>query len=98
MGVDISDKYVVINYKIPYNGMVEISLFDKEGEKVWANQYPNNSGENRIALKLAAFKQGTTYAYTLNYKTDQVKETLIIPATTSNKFGYGTTYQEYPLN
>ncbi|HHG84784.1 MAG TPA: hypothetical protein ENJ82_08535 [Bacteroidetes bacterium] len=70
---------VVIEYEIPYSGMVEIRLFDKEGRKIWQNQYPDKFGENRIILKASKFNPGETYTYALNYKKDEVKEKIIVP-------------------
>lgn len=104
-GVEIDDSYVYINYELPYSGMVELKLFDGEGEKIYANQYTNQFGENRIVLRRNAFTKGNTYAYQLNYKTDEVKETLMIP--TAPEYGseydleeedYSDTYEEYPLD
>ncbi|MEM1000836.1 MAG: hypothetical protein AAGN35_27530 [Bacteroidota bacterium] len=71
--------FVVIEYEIPYSGMVEIRLFDKKGQKIWQNQYPDQYGENRIVLKASKFNPGETYTYALNYKRDEVKEKIIVP-------------------
>lgn len=79
-GHQVAGDYVVINYEIPYSGMVEIRLFDDKGAKVWQNQYPHQMGKNRIILRAAAFKRGMTYDYTLNYKKDEVRESILIPA------------------
>ncbi|MEM7038102.1 MAG: hypothetical protein AAF570_14050, partial [Bacteroidota bacterium] len=79
-GAQVQGAYVVIEYEIPYSGMVEIRLFDKEGQKIWQNQYPDKYGENKIILKASAFNPGETYTYALNYKRDEVKEKIIVPA------------------
>lgn len=71
--------YVVIEYEIPYSGMVEIRLYNKKGVKIWQNQYPDQYGENRIVLKASKFNPGETYTYALNYKRDEVKEKIIVP-------------------
>lgn len=79
-GHEVRGSYVVINYEIPYSGMVEIHLFNEEGEKIWQNQYAQPFGENRIVLKAGKFNPEEKYAYILNYKKDQVRESLIIPS------------------
>lgn len=79
-GCEFRGAYVVINYEIPYNGMVEIRLFDQGGEKVWQGQYAHNHGENRIVLRREKFHSGETYAFVLNYKTDEIREQLHIPS------------------
>lgn len=81
-GHEVKGHYVVINYEIPYSGMVEIHLYNEAGEKIWQNQYPHPFGENRIILKADKFNPGEKYAYILNYKKDQVRESIIIPPTT----------------
>jgi hypothetical protein len=75
----VKGSYVVIEYKIPYSGMVEIRLFDKKGNKIWQNQYPDQYGDNRIILKASKFNPGETYTYALNYKRDEVTEKIVIP-------------------
>jgi hypothetical protein len=78
-GAEVQGSYVVISYEIPYSGMVEIRLFNSGGEKIWQNQYADTFGKNRIVLKASKFNPGETYAYQLNYKRDEVKETIVIP-------------------
>lgn len=78
-GVEFSGDYVIINYEIPYNGMVEIRLFNKAGDKIWQSQYVNKWGPNRIVMKAGKFVSGETYAYQLNYKTDEVSSQILIP-------------------
>lgn len=75
----IEGPYVLIKYYIPYNGMVEIRLFNNEGEKIWQGQYAHVHGENVIRLRAEKFHPGEVYNYTLNYKTDQVSESLVVP-------------------
>lgn len=78
-GVEVQGSHVIISYEIPYSGMVEIRLYDSEGQKIWQSQYADTFGKNRIILKATKFHPGETYAYQLNYKRDEVKETLVIP-------------------
>jgi hypothetical protein len=80
IGTNISGSSVVINYKLPYSGMVEIRLFDNKGIQIWQNQYDDDLGENKIILKAAKFEPGETYAFILNYKRDEVRDVLIVPA------------------
>lgn len=79
IATEIQGPYVIISYEIPYSGMVEIRLYDKEGEKIWQNQYADTYGENKIVLKASKFSPGETYAYVLNYKRDEIKENIVIP-------------------
>lgn len=78
-GAEVQGSYIVITYEIPYSGMVEIRLFNAGGQKIWQNQYADTFGKNRIVLKASKFNPGETYAYQLNYKRDEVKETIVIP-------------------
>jgi hypothetical protein len=78
-GAEVQGSYIIITYEIPYSGMVEIRLFNAGGEKIWQNQYADTFGKNKIILKASKFNPGETYAYQLNYKRDQVKETIVIP-------------------
>lgn len=79
LGTEISSGLVMINYKLPYSGMVEIRLFDSKGTQIWQNQYDDDLGENRITLKAGKFAPGENYAYVLNYKRDVVRQTLVVP-------------------
>ena len=76
---EFKGNYVIINYEIPYSGMVEIRLFNPDGDKIWQNQYPHKFGENKIVLRLSAFEPGSTYAYVLNYKRSEIRDRLVIP-------------------
>jgi hypothetical protein len=78
-GAEVQGSYLIISYKIPYSGMVEIRLFNEGGQKIWQNQYADTFGENKIVLKASKFNPGETYAYQLNYKRDEVKEKIVIP-------------------
>ena len=71
--------FIIINYEIPYSGVVEIRLFNEAGQKVWQNQYPDTFGPNKIVMKASKFNPGETYSYQLNYKRDEVKNNLVIP-------------------
>ena len=71
--------FIVINYEIPYSGVVEIRLFDESGQKIWQSQYADTFGANKIVMKASKFNPGETYSYQLNYKRDEVKNTLVIP-------------------
>lgn len=79
-GHEMKGSFVVINYEIPYSGMVEIHLFNEKGEKIWQSQYPQVFGENRIVLKAGKFNPGEKYSYVLNYKRDEIRESIIIPS------------------
>lgn len=70
LGYDIGDQFVVLNYELPYDGMVELRIFTDEETLVWKNQYVNERGENVIRLKSTAFKVGRQYTFQLNYKKD----------------------------
>lgn len=79
MGHDYTLNHVVIKYDIPFDGMIEIRLFDKDGTKIWQGQYTNTFGENEIRLKRSKFVPGEPYSYRLNYKEDQFSGNLVIP-------------------
>lgn len=70
LGYDIGDQFVVLNYDLPFDGMVELRIFTDEATLVWKNQYVNERGENAIRLKSSAFESGRSYTLQLNYKQD----------------------------
>lgn len=78
-GTHVNGAFVEIKYELPFSGMVEIRLYDGSGQQVWQNQYDHNPGENKIILKASKFHPGETYTYALNYKRDEVRETIIVP-------------------
>jgi hypothetical protein len=78
-GTEFRAGVIVINYEIPYSGVVEIRLFNEVGQKIWQNQYADVFGPNKIVLKASKFNPGETYAYQLNYKQDELKGVLVIP-------------------
>lgn len=78
-GAEVRGNYVVITYEIPYSGMVEIRLFNEDGEKIWQNQYADKWGENTIVLRRSKFHPGQNYAFVLNYKKDEIRELLVVP-------------------
>lgn len=79
-GYEFRGEYVVITYEIPYSGIVEIRLFDDKDQQVWQNQYTDKWGENTIVLRRSAFNEGHTYGYVINYKRDEVRDKMVIPA------------------
>lgn len=78
-GAEVQGSFIIISYEIPYSGMVEIRLFNSDGQKIWQNQYADTFGKNRIVLKTSKFNPGETYGYQLNYKRDQVTQNFIVP-------------------
>ena len=78
-GYEFRGNNVLINYNIPHSGIVEIRLYNNQGDKIWQNQYSDSWGENTIFLKKSKFHPGETYAFVLNYKRDEVREDLVIP-------------------
>ncbi len=78
-GIEIDNELITLSYELPYNGVVELRLFDKKGVKIWQHYFINEFGENKIVMKRARFRAGETYLCVLNYKTDEVKKELEIP-------------------
>ena len=70
LGYEIGEEFVVLNYELPFDGMVELRIFTDEATLVWKNQYVNERGVNAIRLKSAAFESGHFYTLQLNYKQD----------------------------
>ena len=59
---------VVIEYEIPYSGMVEIRLYDKQGNKVWQNFGVREKGEHYQALRVDKLEPGVQYQFEFWYK------------------------------
>lgn len=78
-GHTVDSRVVKISYALPYNGMVEFRIWNDHGDKVWQNQYVNDHGKNTIVLKASKFNPGEKYTYAINYKRDEIKNTLIVP-------------------
>lgn len=78
LGYDIGDQFVVLNYEIPFDGMVEIRIFQEKEQLVWHGQYVNGRGVNKIRLKSSAFQSGIPYTLQLNYKQDVFRKDFTI--------------------
>lgn len=78
-GHEISNGLIVINYSIPFGGVVEFRLFDHEGKQIWQNQYNNNLGDNRIVLRASKLTPGASYAYQMVYKRNMIMQNLDMP-------------------
>jgi hypothetical protein len=74
----IQEELVIINYNLPYGGVVELKVFDKNKRLMWRNQYINIDGENRIRFKKSSLKPGN-YTIWLLYKGRESELTLTIP-------------------
>lgn len=74
LGYDIGEQFVLLNYELPYGGVVELRIYKEESTLVWQNQYVNDRGENTIRLKSTAFESGVPYTLQLNYKQDIFKK------------------------
>ena len=68
MGTSSTDRLVQIDYSIPFGGVVEIHLFDAQGERVWYNTYAREAGTYSILMKRTAFRSGEVYSFQLKYK------------------------------
>ena len=68
MGISTNDQMVQIDYSIPFGGVVEIHLFDGQGERVWYNTYARDAGAYSIWMKRTAFRTGEAYSFQLKYK------------------------------
>ncbi len=79
-GQEISNGFIIINYSLPFSGMVEFRLYDNEGTQIWQNQYPNEVGDNKIVLRASKLTAGKTYAYQMVYKKDVFMQNLEIPS------------------
>lgn len=77
-GYEISERLVTINFSIPHGGMVEIRIYDETEKLIWRDQKVKASGDNKVVFKTAAFKQGQKYVIQLDYKTDSVREEIMM--------------------
>lgn len=79
-GYKITERFVQLNYYLPFAGVVELRIYTEAGEMVWQGQYLKERGEQSTRLKTAAFTLGEAYTFQLNYKEDIFRKTLkIIP-------------------
>ena len=84
LGMDLDGSHLTLKYDIPYNGVVELRLFDPKGVKIFQNYYINEFGKNSIVLKRNKFIPGESYVCVLNYKIDEIKQTIVIPGSGDN--------------
>ena len=82
--MEMDGNIITLKYEIPFNGVVELRLFDPKGSKIWQNYYINEFGKNSIILKRSKFHAGETYVCVLNYKTDEIRQTIVIPGSGDN--------------
>lgn len=67
---------LLVDFEIPYGGVVEFSLYNAAGERVWHKQAPLEEGPNRYAMRRAAFHAGENYTFSLRYKLSEVRGTV----------------------
>ena len=79
-GVEVTGDRYKINYDSPYTGMIELSLLDPSGKRVFYNQYVCSIGLNWINLKAGAFQKfgAGVYTYVLRFKDEDYTDTLTI--------------------
>ncbi|MBX3101386.1 MAG: hypothetical protein KF690_02655 [Bacteroidetes bacterium] len=74
----IQEDVVVLNYNLPYGGVVELKIYDKNRKLMWRNQYINVDGSNRIRFKKTSLRPGN-YTLWLLYKGREEEIPLVIP-------------------
>ncbi|MCS7072899.1 MAG: hypothetical protein NZ108_00370 [Bacteroidia bacterium] len=71
-----------INYKIPYDGMIEIKFIHSDSKKtVWRNQYIRQLGERKETIDVSKFatKKPGNYQYLLCYKGKCLEKRINLP-------------------
>lgn len=71
-----SGEFVTVDYHIPYDGMLEIRIFDGEGKLIYQNQKIDLAGDNQVRLKTTPLEPGKAYILRLNYKKDEISKSL----------------------
>jgi hypothetical protein len=59
--------HVLVNYEIPYGGMVEVRIYNALGRMVWRNQYIQRNGPNEVKIRSNRLPAGT-YNMRFTYK------------------------------
>ncbi|MCE3007942.1 MAG: hypothetical protein LW884_06305 [Bacteroidetes bacterium] len=77
-GLQQAGKQARIDYTIPYDGLVEIRLYNERQKILWQAQFVQASGENTIPFHTKSLKPGT-YRVVLIYK-GLAKETALVIA------------------
>lgn len=67
-GAQQEGSQMLISYLIPFDGVVEVKLYNKDGRRIWREQYDRPQGENIIKLKIDKLEPGEEYKYTVFYK------------------------------
>lgn len=78
LGYSLDEKFVTLNFSIPFDGMVELQILDAEEKLVWRDQKVKNRGENKFRFKRSAFSEGGLYIFKFNYKKEVFQEKLTI--------------------
>lgn len=71
-GCSVGAQLVEFEYEIPYDGVVEIQLFDSAGKLVYFNRYVREEGQGSIPVRRTGFKSGEAYSYMLKYKNSKI--------------------------
>jgi hypothetical protein len=65
--------HILIEYTIPFEGVVDLELMDVSEKIIYRNQYANRSGDNSIKFSTKPLKEGK-YFYSLFYKGNEIRK------------------------
>lgn len=65
--------YMMVEYTIPFEGVVSFELLDEEEKRIWSNQYINKPGDNSIKFSTKPLVEGK-YFYTFYYKGNETRK------------------------
>jgi hypothetical protein len=65
--------HILVEYSVPFDGVVDFILRDADEKIVWRNQFVNSSGDNSIKFATKPLVEGK-YFYSLFYKGNEVRK------------------------
>jgi len=65
--------FMLVEYTIPFEGVVNFELMDADEQRIWSNQYVNKAGDNSIKFSTKPLVEGK-YFYTLYYKGNETRK------------------------
>lgn len=72
-GILKSEKAIKIGVKLPYEGVVEITLYDSEKKRLGSFNIPLDKGQHYIWISRKKLHKGKEYKFTLMYKGTEYK-------------------------
>lgn len=72
--IDFSDKFALFYVQTPFEGVVEIKVWDDKDKLVWRHHYLRSAGTHHCRAPLRQFQYGALYDFEVRFKGETVQE------------------------